>query len=173
MVSQDHYGRTLAHVFSGARPAGAAREGSAACHLLRSGLAWRVTVPPNLRYQQDYHLAEQQARAKGAGVWSSQRQAQPWASAAGRGFRLLRATITDTEFSRDWWLKTTDDFIVRIAAEDQQYFDGAWLSALVAVEVEIRGWMYRRGGTPWGGRDGKAWVLGLKHPDSIRLLGQG
>jgi len=172
-AATDRYGRVLAHVFSDRSRSvkGADASANAACHLLESGLAWRVTIPPNLRYQPDYLAAEELARSGARGLWSARSERAPVSgSLAGSGFRLLRANIVAVDFDGDWWLAADRGFVVRIRRADQQYFDRAQLSSLVSKRVEARGWMYQRNVSTAAPGKGRGGVLLLGHPASIKVI---
>jgi len=61
-VEIDQYGRTLAYVFEG--------ETFVNLELLRQGYANAFTVPPNVKYQEVFREAEQEAREAGRGLWA-------------------------------------------------------------------------------------------------------
>ncbi len=61
--ARDRYGRELAHVWHGSRLINEA--------LIREGWAMLYTVPPNVKYAGRLERAQKEARAEGAGLWSS------------------------------------------------------------------------------------------------------
>lgn len=63
-VEIDRYGRTLAYVFAG--------ETFVNLELLRQGYANAYTVPPNVKYEELFRKAEQEAREAGRGLWATQ-----------------------------------------------------------------------------------------------------
>jgi len=63
-VEIDRYGRTLAYVFEG--------ETFVNLELLRQGYANAFTVPPNVKYEELFREAEQEAREVGRGLWATQ-----------------------------------------------------------------------------------------------------
>ena len=59
---RDQYGRELAYVFlTDGRHANE--------ELLSAGFAQAYTIPPNVSYDEDFHVAERDARAAGRGLW--------------------------------------------------------------------------------------------------------
>ena len=60
---RDRYGRTLAHVWIGDRLVNEA--------MVRGGWAVLYTVPPNVRYVRRLERAQQEARARRAGLWAT------------------------------------------------------------------------------------------------------
>lgn len=155
----DRYGRVLAHVFPAAGGEGLAS------WLVGQGLAWRVAIPPNLRYQDCLARAEASARESGRGAWSeSARRAYEQQPLRG-GFRLITARIVDVRFGASWWLITDAGIAARIMPTDQAAFDRAQLPHWTGAEVELRGWMYR--GAVEGER-GASWVMLLRDPAVLR-----
>jgi micrococcal nuclease len=63
-VQIDQYGRTLAYVFEG--------ETFVNLELLRRGYANAFTVPPNVKYEELFREAEQEAREAERGLWATQ-----------------------------------------------------------------------------------------------------
>ncbi len=58
---RDKYGRVLAYVWKGDTMGNA--------ELLKAGMASIMTIPPNVRYADDFHRLQQQARKRRAGLW--------------------------------------------------------------------------------------------------------
>ena len=59
---EDRYGRLLAHVYAGQEMVNA--------RLLREGLAHLYLIPPNLMHAQGFLRLQEEAKAKGAGLWA-------------------------------------------------------------------------------------------------------
>lgn len=71
---RDRYGRLLAYAWREPPSSRARAEIDAALHngaLLRAGLAVLLTIPPNVRYVDDFVDLQRDARARGAGLWAS------------------------------------------------------------------------------------------------------
>ncbi len=94
---QDHYGRTLAHIFS----ADGENLGAA---LLRQGLAMAIVIPPDLWGLDCYPDAEREAREAGRGLWAHP-DFQPRESRSlgmrDEGFMLVRGRVQRIGRSRD------------------------------------------------------------------------
>jgi micrococcal nuclease len=59
---RDHYGRLLAYIWVGDELFNAS--------LIEEGLATILTVPPNVKYQEDFLTLERKARTQAVGLWS-------------------------------------------------------------------------------------------------------
>jgi len=160
----DRYGRTLAHVY---RNDGDNLEVA----LLRAGLAQHVVVPPNVSLAPCLGRAEQEARRARAGLWAEAAFAPLDVSrlvAGANGYHLLRGRVSAVKKSRaSWWVEVDGRVSLRVARDDQHYFDWAKLEALSGREVEVRGWLIWRdrvrGGHP-------PWMMALRHPEVLQVL---
>jgi len=63
---RDRYGRTLAYVYIG--------NAFINLKLVREGYARAYSYPPNIRYREMFSRAQEEARQKGIGIWSSRPQ---------------------------------------------------------------------------------------------------
>jgi micrococcal nuclease len=70
-VKIDQYGRTLAYVFARDSTAPPQGETFVNLELLRQGYANVFTVPPNVKYEERFREAEQEAREAGRGLWAT------------------------------------------------------------------------------------------------------
>jgi micrococcal nuclease len=70
-VQVDQYGRTLAYVFARDSTASPQGETFVNLELLRQGYANVFTVPPNVKYEERFREAEQEAREAGRGLWAT------------------------------------------------------------------------------------------------------
>ena len=70
-VKVDQYGRTLAYVFARDPTASPQVETFVNLELLRQGYANVFTVPPNVKYEERFREAEQEARETGRGLWAT------------------------------------------------------------------------------------------------------
>jgi len=134
----DRYGRLLAHLFN--TGGDNISEG-----LLRKGLAYSLTVPPNLWQAECYQRAEQAARRQQAGLWSAKYRrildAGRLADST-RGFQLIRGTVQRIGHSRSAiWLNFNRRFAVRIVRADLAYFSGVDFEKLKGKPLEVRGWV--------------------------------
>jgi endonuclease YncB( thermonuclease family) len=135
---QDHYGRTLAHVF-------AADGENLGAALLRQGLAVAIIIPPDLWGLDCYPAAEREARAAGRGLWAhSDHQPRESRDLGLReeGFRLVRGRVVRVGRSRDaHWINLEGAVALRVPKDNLGYFDVP-LESLVGRRVEARGWFY-------------------------------
>jgi endonuclease YncB( thermonuclease family) len=155
---QDHYGRTLAHVFL---PDGTNVQRS----LLEQGLAASIVVPPNGWAWECYRASELEARRPGRGLWGDARfrPTDPTRlGATARGFWLVSGRVQRVGESRNaWWLNLAGGLALRIDKDDLPRFGGLVPKTLRGRQVEARGWVNE------GPRD--RWV-GVRHPAALTLL---
>lgn len=137
-VPRDHYHRLLGHVFN-------RRGESLEAQLLSMGLGWHIAIPPNLEFAECLAEAEQFARRRGRGLWSS--PPQPVAELASGGFQFLRGRVQNVTFSKVWRLELEGGLWVVIEPRNWPYFDRHGLEQLRGQEVELRGWVYPRKGS--------------------------
>lgn len=135
---QDHYGRTLAHIFS----ADGENMGAA---LLRQGLAMAIVIPPDLWGLDCYPAAEREARAAGRGLWAHP-DFQPRESRGldlrDEGFMLVRGRVERIGRSRDArWINLEGRVALRVPEESLEYF-ATPLESLVGQRIEARGWFH-------------------------------
>ena len=152
--ARDHYGRTLAVVYSD-------RHGDLAAHLIRRGLAFVSPVPPNLDGLQCHQAAEADARARDVGVWSG--DAQPASSVSRTGFAVVRGVGGEWRVRRDDRLLTLDNgLVLRVRASDAHWFEPDGLARYAGATLEVRGWVH-----PW--RRGRA--ITVQHPAAVEVVG--
>ncbi len=151
---EDRHRRLLAHVFDD-------RGRNLSEHLLRQGLAYQVTVPPNERLSDCYQGAESEARRLRLGLWRF-----PPLDAADLpkdvdGFRRIAGRAGAVVKGKGVIRIDLDGALtLRIATADLHRFDRALLADIPGRRVEVRGWLYRYRGRP---------QLRLRHPSSLRL----
>ena len=165
----DNYGRVLAHVYL-------ADGQSVEEHLLKSGLAAHIVVPPNSKNIACYRKAEQQARAEQKGLWSSFYRPLPIKDvpSKARGFRVITGKVVRVgQSKKSLWLnfqprplsqaksgESSRGVAVRISRKDLHYFDEKELQALTGKTIIVRGWMY-----PYK----KQQVMRLRHPANFEV----
>lgn len=151
----DRHGRELANLYD--------RSGqNLSEQLLRLGLAYPITVPPNDRFQRCYAAAAADAKTHGRGLWSL----PPVEAAALRpdaeGFMRLVGRVQEVRFGRrSIWIDLAGPLKLRVAAEDRGRFDPASLSALIGARVEVLGWVYQYRGEP---------RIRLRDPSALRRV---
>jgi endonuclease YncB( thermonuclease family) len=151
---EDRHRRLLAHVFDGGGK-------NLSEHLLRHGLAYQVTVPPNERLSDCYQGAESEARRLLRGLWRF-----PPLDAADlpedlAGFRRIAGRAGAVVKGRGVTRINLDGALtLRIGNADLHRFDRALLAEIPGRRVEVRGWLYRYQGRP---------QLRLRHPSALRV----
>lgn len=155
---QDHYQRSLAHLFLS--------DGRSINELLlEQGLAFRIAIPPNLRFQDCYRAAETEARAAGRGVWS---HSAYWildsrhVTQDDKGFRLVSGRVERIYETRKsiWLVLEGGRLQVRIARMD---LAGVGLdpNQLVGKSILVRGWLHPGEG---------GMTLRLRHGNDLQRL---
>jgi micrococcal nuclease len=132
----DRHGRELANLYD--------RDGhNLSEQLLRLGLAYPITVPPNDRFQRCYASAAADARTHRRGLWSLPPVEAAALRADAEGFMRLVGRVQEVRFGRrSIWIDLAGPLRLRIAAEDRRRFDPADLSGLTGARVEVLGWVY-------------------------------
>lgn len=159
--SKDHYGRTLAHVFS-------ARGENLEAQMLADGLGFQVAVAPNVDLVDCQQAAERRARQVGLGLWK--RSPVLKAEQIERsGFALVSGRVSKVQRNRGGiWIELQDKLVLRVAPNLLDRFDAASLQALNGRQIEARGWVVdrsRRGGL----KSGQArWLLPLTDPSMLQ-----
>ena len=155
---EDHYGRLLAHAFVD-------NGDNVAVHLLQTGLATTLVVPPNTWAHDCYQQQEDQARIERRGIWKHPRyQVRDSHSlpASTRGFRIIHATVQDVRYAGGTaWLELDGPLSVRVGRQDQVNFPRGYLERLTGQAVEVRGWVRSR---PSG------LVMTVRHPAAMAAL---
>ncbi|WP_236188662.1 thermonuclease family protein [Pseudomonas pharyngis] len=159
--SKDHYGRTLAHVFS-------ARGENLEAQMLADGLGFQVAVAPNVDLVDCQQAAERRARQAGLGLW--RRSPVLKAEQIERsGFAVVSGRVSKVQRNRGGiWIELQDKLVLRVAPNLLDRFDAASLQALNGRQIEARGWVVdrsRRGGL----QSGQArWLLPLTDPSMLQ-----
>jgi len=154
----DRYGRLLAHLFLD-------NGQNVSEWLLRRGLAFSLTVPPNLWQADCYQRAEQQARAQQQGLWSTKyvhiQQADKLSSNT-RGFQIIRGRVERIGHSRKTiWINFNQQFALRILHQDLSYFASVNFEKLIGKQLEVRGWVqYHK----------RQLRMRIRHPAAMRVL---
>jgi endonuclease YncB( thermonuclease family) len=154
----DHYGRKLGHVFT-------TNGENLGALLLQRGLGFRLSIPPNLDFQDCYAQMEQQARSKAIGVWQGGHSLVTESKNLDRrmtGFRLVRGIITDIEESRHHlWLHMGKNLVLQIRKSDLDWFNTWKPETLAGKRIEARGWITSRK---------HPMKMRIQHPASISIL---
>jgi endonuclease YncB( thermonuclease family) len=160
--SKDHYGRTLAHVYS-------ADGANLEAQMLAEGLGFQVAVAPNVDLVDCQQAAERSARQAGLGVWR-QSPVLKAEQISVSGFAVLSGRVSKVQRNRGGvWIDLQDSLVLRVAPNVLGQFDVASLERLQGKKVEARGWVLdrsRRGGL----KEGQArWLLPLTDPAMLQV----
>ena len=154
----DHYGRLLAHVFMN-------KGINISEWLLRRGLAYAISIPPNLWQMDCYQRAEQNARSHNKGLWSGKVDRVLEANSLSddiRGFQIIRGRIRNISHSRNTvWLNFNKQFAVRILRKDLTWFKEMDFEKLTGKPLEVRGWVQYHT---------RQLRMRIKHPAAIHIL---
>ncbi|AXI59345.1 nuclease [Pseudomonas kribbensis] len=158
---KDHYGRTLAHLYS---VSGASLE----AQMLAEGLGFQVAVAPNVDLVDCQQAAERSARQAGLGLWK--RSPVLKAEQIERsGFAIVSGRVSKVQRNRGGiWIELQDKLVLRVAPNLLERFAGSSLQGLKGKQIEARGWVVdrsRRGGL----KPGQArWLLPLTDPSMLQ-----
>ena len=159
--AKDHYGRTLAHIYSAS---GANLE----AQMLADGLGFQVAVAPNVDLVACQQAAERSARKAGLGLWR-QSPVLKAEQIQRSGFAVISGRVSKVQRNRGGiWIELQDTLVLRVAPNLVGQFDNARLQALKGKQIEARGWIVdrsRRGGLQSGQ---SRWLLPLTDPSMLQ-----
>ncbi|WP_095113554.1 thermonuclease family protein [Pseudomonas sp. Irchel 3H7] len=159
--AKDHYGRTLAHIYSAS---GANLE----AQMLADGLGYQVAVAPNVDLVACQQAAERSARKAGLGLWR-QSPVLKAAQVQRSGFAVISGRVSKVQRNRGGiWIELQGALVLRVAPNLVGQFDNARLLALKGKQIEARGWIVdrsRRGGLQSGQ---SRWLLPLTDPSMLQ-----
>ena len=159
--AKDHYGRTLAHIYSAS---GANLE----AQMLADGLGYQVAVAPNVDLVACQQAAERSARKAGLGLWR-QSPVLKAAQIQRSGFAVISGRVSKVQRNRGGiWIELQDALVLRVAPNLVGQFDNARLQALKGKQIEARGWIVdrsRRAGLQSGQ---SRWLLPLTDPSMLQ-----
>ncbi|MDR6608101.1 endonuclease YncB(thermonuclease family) [Pseudomonas synxantha] len=161
--SQDHYGRTLAHVYG-------ADGVNLEAQMLAEGLGFLVAVAPNVDLVACQQAAERSARQAGLGLWR-QSPVLKAEQITTSGFAVLSGRVSKVQRNRGGvWIELQDSVVLRVAPNLLARFDVNSLESLKGKQVEARGWVLdrsRKGGL----KEGQArWMLPLTDPAMLQVV---
>lgn len=135
---QDHYQRTLAHVYL---PNGQ----NLAAELIRRGYGFAIVVPPNTGQTVCYFTSEDEARKQARGIWSNPAYTPKTIHSLTRGdtgFQYVSGAVTGIgQGKKNIWLDMGEGFSVRIQRKSLQYFTHMPLESLAGRQLRVRGWV--------------------------------
>lgn len=159
--AKDHYGRTLAHIYSAS---GANLE----AQMLADGLGFQVAVAPNVDLVACQQAAERSARKAGLGIWR-QSPVLKAEQIQRSGFAVVSGRVSKVQRNRGGiWIELRDSLVLRVAPNLVGQFDNARLQGLKGKQIEARGWIVdrsRRGGLQSGQ---SRWLLPLTDPSMLQ-----
>lgn len=159
--AKDHYGRTLAHIYSAS---GANLE----AQMLADGLGFQVAVAPNVDLVVCQQAAERSARNAGLGLWR-QSPVLKAEQIQRSGFAVISGRVSKVQRNRGGiWIELQDALVLRVAPNLVGQFDNTRLQALKGKQIEARGWIVdrsRRGGLQSGQ---SRWLLPLTDPAMLQ-----
>jgi endonuclease YncB( thermonuclease family) len=159
--AKDHYGRTLAHIYSAS---GANLE----AQMLADGLGYQVAVAPNVDLVACQQAAERSARKAGLGLWR-QSPVLKAAQIQRSGFAVISGRVSKVQRNRGGiWIELQGALVLRVAPNLVGQFDNARLLALKGKQIEARGWIVdrsRRAGLQSGQ---SRWLLPLTDPSMLQ-----
>lgn len=161
----DHYRRTLAHVYL---PDGKNLQ----AWLIRQGYGIAFTTPPNDRMSDCYRQLEQQAQQAKLGIWAMPRY-QPKSStqleANSQGFHILKGRITDAWQSQSRVSLLLDGRVeLRIYKNDLTNFNQYMLQNIKGKNIQVRGWLKSRS-KKTNSTTPVRFSMTLRHEDSMAL----
>ncbi|MEH6825100.1 MAG: thermonuclease family protein [Motiliproteus sp.] len=164
---QDHYGRVLGHIFL-------ADGRSLEAELLKQGLGFAISMPPNLALRDCLNQAERQARTANLGVWAEADYRPLHASTLDRrsgGFGRYQGEISRAgTHSKGRYLELNGEIFVQVQAGTATALDLFSSDDLLGRRVEIRGWLIARKRTKTQQRRGLLpFMLKINHTDSLML----
>ena len=134
---QDHYQRTLAHVY-------ALTGQNLAVELLVRGYGFAIVVPPNTGQTECYFNSERRARQQAHGLWANPAYTPKSSDSLTRhdtGFQYVVGTVTGIgQGKKNVWLDMGNHFSLRVQRKHLQYFTRMPLEALTGRQIRVRGW---------------------------------
>lgn len=160
--AKDHYGRTLAHVYS---VSGANLE----AQMLAAGLGFQVAVAPNIDLVACQQAAERSARQAGLGLWR-QSPVQNAQQIQRSGFAVVSGRVSKVQRNRGGiWIELQDTLVLRVAPNLLGEFDNAGLQALKGKQIEARGWVVDRSRRAGLQKGQPRWLLPLTDPSMLHV----
>ncbi len=154
--SRDRYGRQLAH--------GINKQGIDITEtLISEGLAFAVTIPPNIWKSSCYQKAEEDARQSKRGLWGhSVYQPKSPEQITDGGFQRIRGEVIRVNRGRNWLrLDLSHRVSIRVNQSDLSHFEGkVELFGLKGRTVTVQGWLTQRK---------QGYQIRLRHPSAIEV----
>jgi len=153
----DRYKRKLAHIFL--------LDGTNLQYeILKSGLAFNISIPPNLRRHNCYFNAEKTARNNNLGIWKSPHYKPVKASKINKnqlGFKLITGKVNSVlKTKKSIRIKFSEKMALRINKKDLHYFKNLQPEQLIGKHITARGWvnLYKH-----------RFSMRIRHPDAMSV----
>ena len=171
--AQDHYGRTLGHLFDG--------DGhNIIAELLKEGAGFQVAIPPNMAYVDCYAAAQAEARAHHLGVWGNP-YFRPIPADSHRlrgGYAQVIGRVEKVALTKKFvWVDLQGDLTLKLARQDAEFLAGDTFDQVIAASrkrtsptdlvLEARGWVVDR--NAWGGRMVQQIKAGRRKPFQMKI----
>jgi micrococcal nuclease len=161
-AKRDRYKRLLVHIFT-------LDNENITATLLKKGLGFTITIPPNIQLLSCYQKAEREAQKQKRGIWN-----HPYSKAidvnllkkSARGFHRITGTVQRVGENRSsFWLnlntKSEAKFALRILKKDLPYFTQFHPEDLINHQLIARGWIYQTKNEQ---------RMTIHHPASLQIL---
>lgn len=133
--------------------------------LIRNGMGYHITVPPNIRFLNCYKEAQDDARIKRRGIWSHEFSRTIKAKAvtqATQGFQRIKGKVTRVgESHTAYWLNLDKDVVLRIEKKYLPYFKELHPKTFLNKNVIAQGWLYFRN---------NEYRMSVKHSASLQII---
>ena len=153
----DRYQRLLAHIFT-------ADGENISATLLKKGLGFSITIPPNLKFQTCYKNAESEAQKNRRGLWGHPFSRAIKASSisnTSQGFQRVTGIVQRIGESRSsFWLNLDKKFALRIQKKHLKYFTSYHPKSLLKKRLTARGWVYQQN---------NEFRMSVQHPASLQI----
>jgi endonuclease YncB( thermonuclease family) len=133
---QDHYGRTIAHVYT-------ITGKNIQEQILRAGLAYTHVYPPNLENIDCYQTAETTARTQRLGLWKIPAINTSILSKNDKGFIHVQGIVQNVKYTyKSIWIELKN-LSLRIAQQDKFLFKNFNFDTLKGATLQVRGYLYK------------------------------
>ena len=152
---KDRYKRHLAHVFL-------ADGTNVSETLLKTGLAYRIAIPPNLWSQDCYKKAEFEARKLKLGLWGNTITQAEHLPPNSKGFHFVEGKVGRIGHSKkSVWINFKGPLSIRIARSDLDLFKQFNLDQLKNRHLRVRGWVHNYKGEN---------IMRLRHSSMLEIM---
>ncbi len=152
---KDRYKRKLGHLFL-------LNGDNIQYQMLAAGLAFNITIPPNLWQHNCYQKAAKTAQQKRLNIWKSPYYKPIAATKINKhklGFRRINGKVENVlRTKKTIWIKFSDKMALRISKKDLHYFTGLRPKTLIGKQVSASGWisLYKN-----------RFSMRIKHPNAL------